>query len=88
MLTDRRSFLAGTAGLALAGTLRADEPRTLAVLIFGGELPEVQKDLEKAYRVKVTEGGQAPPKDPAKKDAVLKTVRAEMPCFAHIRITA
>lgn len=70
MHTDRRSFLAGAAGLALADhTPGADEPRTLAVLIFGSELPEVQKDLEKAYRVKVTKGGQVPPKDPAKKDA-------------------
>src|SRR4051812_30607283 len=70
MHTDRRRFLAGTAGLALTGhTLGANEPRTLAVLIFGGELPEVRKDLETAYRVKVTKGGQVPPKDPAKKDA-------------------
>lgn len=69
-LTDRRAFLAGTAGFAFGGhALGADEPATLTVLIFGGELPEVQKDLEKAYRLKALKGGQVPPKDPTKKDA-------------------
>jgi hypothetical protein len=72
MPTDRRTFLVGaaTAGLTLCGrAASADEPRTFTVLIFGGELPEVQKELEKAYRLKALKGGQVPPKDPAKKDA-------------------
>jgi type 1 glutamine amidotransferase len=61
--TDRRTFLASAAGLALGGRVaRADEPRTLAVLFFGGALPEVQKDLEKAYRLKALTGGQVPGK--------------------------
>jgi len=72
--SDRRAFLASTAtsaaGLALGSrAIRADDAATLSVMIFGGELPEVQKDLEKAYRVKVMKGGQVPPKDPARKDA-------------------
>jgi type 1 glutamine amidotransferase len=66
---DRRAFLASTAALALSGlTAHSDEPRTLAVLIFGGELPEVQRDLEKTYRLKVLKGGQAPARKDAKKD--------------------
>jgi len=70
LLPDRRAFLASTAGLTLCGrAFCADDPRTLTVLIFGGELPEVQKDLEKEYRLKALKGGQVPPKDPAKKDA-------------------
>lgn len=67
---DRRAFLAGTAGLALTGpTVLAVEPRPLSVLVFGGDLPEVKKDLEKAYRLKVFTGGQVPTKPDAKKDA-------------------
>ena len=67
--TDRRAFLTGAAGLALCGVARAAEERMLTVLFFGGALPEVQKELEKLYRLKVVTGGQVPSKDPAKKDA-------------------
>jgi len=65
---DRRAFLAGTTALALGGRAAADE-RTLSVLFFGGALPEVQKELEKRYRLKALKGGAKPDKDGAKKDA-------------------
>lgn len=69
MFADRRTFLAGAAGLAFAGTARATEERkSLTVLFFGGPLPEVQTEMEKLYRLKALKGGQLPARSGGKKD--------------------
>lgn len=61
---DRRTFLGKTSGAVLLtaaglrGDLHAAEEKALALLLFGGDLPGVRKDLEKDYRVRVLTGGQ------------------------------
>ena len=73
---DRRAFLAGSASLALGGMLSRADPRTLAVLFFGGELPAVQKEMEAAYRVKALKGGTVPGKQDADNVAGLEQLDA------------
>lgn len=69
--TDRRTFLGSATGLALFGRVAgADEPLALTVLFFGGDLPAVEKDLDKVYRLKALRGGQVPAKKDAKEDNV------------------
>src|SRR5262245_26860964 len=60
----RRRFLVESAslavGLALDPVLLADTakaPRLLTILLFGGALPEVRKDMEKRARVKFLTAG-------------------------------
>lgn len=68
MLPDRRTFLTTSAALALgSGAARAAKDPTLAVLFFGGALPDVQKEMDKLYRLKALKGGQKPVRDVAKK---------------------
>lgn len=59
---DRRSFLLTASGtvLTLPALLRAADPVPLSVLFFGGDLPEVRKDLEKDYHLKALKGGVKP----------------------------
>jgi type 1 glutamine amidotransferase len=62
---DRRSFLLASGAVAL-GTLdlrAAADPVPLTLLFFGGDLPEVRKDLEKEHLIKALTGGQKPPRD-------------------------
>jgi type 1 glutamine amidotransferase len=63
--TDRRSFLLATGGAALGaltlpGLLPAADPVPFTVLFFGGDLPEVRKDLDKDYALKALTGGVKP----------------------------
>lgn len=74
----RRTFLrravigAGTAGvLTPLGALCADSPRPLKVLFFGGNLPDVQKDLSRDYLLKVLQGGANPKKKGEQEDNVI-----------------
>jgi hypothetical protein len=58
---NRRSLLAASSGAALACSLggAADEKLPpLKILLFGGDLPAVRKDLEKRYRLEVLTAGQ------------------------------
>lgn len=62
---NRRSFLrvSGSISLsavALPGFLRAADPVPLEVLLFGGDLPAVRKDMEKEYAVRFLTGGVKP----------------------------
>lgn len=59
---NRRDFLRTSAAVSSAAVcsplaLAAGETKTLTILLFGGELPEVKKDLEREYRVKSLSGG-------------------------------
>lgn len=66
---DRRSFLFASGAAALGSLdLRAAEPVPLTLLLFGGDLAEVRKDLDKEYAVKVLTGGQKPRRDGEKAD--------------------
>jgi hypothetical protein len=58
--TTRRSFMgqATLLGLGLGSTAwAADKPKALTVLLFGGELPEVLKELEKDYEITILRAG-------------------------------
>jgi len=62
---DRRSFLAASGAAALGALglpslLRGAEPVPLAVLFFGGNLPDVRRALEKEYLVKALRAGVKP----------------------------
>src|SRR5262245_37670871 len=72
----RRDFLATVGGLAAAGLLArhtraADEPRPLVILYFGGDLPQVYKDLSREYALKALKGGQDPKKKGDEQDNVV-----------------
>jgi type 1 glutamine amidotransferase len=61
---NRRDFLTQTAALGTTWSLGAPLlasaaiPTPLVILFFGGDLPEVQKDLSKDYLIKPLRGGQ------------------------------
>lgn len=63
---DRRSFVLAAGGAALSAldlpvVCGAADPVPLTLLLFGGDLPEVRKNLEKEYLTKVLRSGVKQP---------------------------
>ena len=82
----RRTFMgqATLLGLGFGSTAwAADKPKVLTVPLFGGELPEVLKDLKKDYELNVLRAGVKQGSKKGEVEQAIEDLRSVYDAFAN-----